>query len=283
MTVYADILFLTNLFVNAVILYLSQKISYLKPKYFNIILAAAFGALYAVAVFVMKFGFLNTLILKLVVSAAMVYIVNGIMPLKKFLRVLAALYAVSFLCCGAAMGVSYVTGANKMPSVYGTMFIGVSFGGLVCAVIITAVTVFFASRLKRRKQSRSFENITIGLFDKSISVKALVDTGNLLYEPISGYPVVIAEYESIKQILPPMFNPDDGGQCQNLKIRYIPYNALGNNGGLMVGFVPDFVKTGGRYIKCCVAVYNGILSKGNEYGALISPEICCNDERSKTV
>ena len=85
-------------------------------------------------------------------------------------------------------------------------------------------------------------DISIEINDKKINLKGIVDTGNSLTDPISKYPVIIVEYDAIKNILPveirdillnnQIFNFDQiiaqlSGSSWVTRFRIIPYQALG--------------------------------------------------------
>ena len=98
---------------------------------------------------------------------------------------------------------------------------------------ISALILLFCL-LYRRKSIRNTWSIHLCVSANGSSVRftALIDTGNRLHEPLSGLPVIIAEEEILKDIL-----PDKG-------YRKVAYGGLGGNGTLNC-FRPDFI-----WIKC---------------------------------
>ena len=64
---------------------------------------------------------------------------------------------------------------------------------------------------------------------------ALMDTGNSLCEPFSGYPVILAEKS--------VFNKLNGGETPE-KIRLIPVSTVGGE-ALIKAFRPESLKIGG--------------------------------------
>ena len=119
---------------------------------------------------------------------------------------------------------------------------------------------------------------------KSVKINGLFDTGNSLLDPITLYPVVIVEYDKIKEILPAevrefLKESSDLSFSMNRKyskkIRLIPYSTVGNN-EILKGFRPDYITINGReeHIKdVIIAVVYNKLSSNNEFDAILHPLI----------
>ena len=68
-------------------------------------------------------------------------------------------------------------------------------GGIV-GFTITAIAFHFAKRRFTKKDM--YCNITIYFKEKSITTTALLDTGNMLKDPITSMPVIVVEKEILK-------------------------------------------------------------------------------------
>lgn len=133
----------------------------------------------------------------------------------------------------------------------------------------------------------SYYSIDIYCSNKIINVNALVDTGNLLIEPISNKPVIVAEYSALKAILPSkLVEIYENKRESNLmeivsaisedsfrkSLRIIPFRSVDNEKGMMIGFVADSVKIADKIInKPIIGICRFNLSKNGLYSALISP------------
>ena len=121
---------------------------------------------------------------------------------------------------------------------------------------------------------------------KEVRLKALIDSGNLLKDPISQLPVIIVEKEKLKELVDIhlLENMDsilkgewlaenyDSRLQQNFVI--IPFRSLGNDHGLLIGFKPDKlelqVEDGYFKKEAIIGIYPGSLSgKSGEYQAII--------------
>ena len=82
----------------------------------------------------------------------------------------------------------------------------------------------------------------------------MIDTGNLLKDPITGTPVIVVEKQSLKEIIEEeILNQIEGilegkyidtKYTENYisKFRLIPFSSLGKQNGMLIGFKPDEVK-----------------------------------------
>ena len=259
MTVYLDVLFLINFAVNTIILLLCIRLSCQKINFIRILLSSLIGSLYGVFVFTPWGKPLNSGAFKLLVSAGMIVVATGKITFKRRIYSLLMLYAVSFICSGALMALVYFKGESILG--------GVKYINLVLSLIVSAITVFLILYVKGKKAFKEFKKITFCVNGNKVCLNALVDTGNMLTEPLSGMPVAIVECGCLSKSI---------GNLGNLKLRFIPYKSLGCEGDMLTGFIPDSFMVDNNNVKCCVAIYNGKLSASSEYEALIPPKMCCD-------
>ena len=138
------------------------------------------------------------------------------------------------------------------------------------------------------------------LENKIVKIKAMLDTGNQLKEPITGTPVIIVEKEKLYGLLPEsILNHTDeiiGGDWseneENISYRarfhIIPFSSIGKQNGMLLGFKVDEVKviTDIEEIinqKVIVCLYNQKLSKTNAYSALIGLDMLEGREENELI
>ena len=123
--------------------------------------------------------------------------------------------------------------------------------------------------------------------EKEVSLKAIIDTGNFLKEPLTGNPVIIVEKDALKNvisenILNNLENIISGNfnieEKYLYKIKLIPFTALGTESGLLLGIKPDGISINyqEKNIQCnnvIIGIYEKKLSKSNKYNALIGIDI----------
>ena len=112
-----------------------------------------------------------------------------------------------------------------------------------------------------------------------------MDTGNLLLDPITQYPVIVVDYKSIDSIVPEgikEFFREEGNLNAVInrkyinKIRLIPCSDVGGT-TVLKGFKPDFViiknKESKVYRDVIIAVSYKNLSQNNDFSAILNPQL----------
>lgn len=118
------------------------------------------------------------------------------------------------------------------------------------------------------------------------NVKAMIDTGNLLKDPITNSPVIIIEKSSLNNILPEKILENSqkiiNGEYEfseeylkyASKFRVLPFSSLGKQNGMLLGFKVDKVKAeinDEEIIRddVIVGIYDKKLSNKGQYQCLI--------------
>lgn len=295
MEVYLDILILENLIMNYIILWVTAKFSKEQTSQIRLILSSLVGALYATVIFFPALKFIYTFVYKILISFIMIVIAFYPQKLRQFLKLISTFYIVSFVFGGAAFGLFYFTDIGAIIS-NGVFYISnFPIKILIISSILSYLIIKFVwSAVQSRISKENMYVILDIIFDnKKINLKALIDTANSLYDPISNLPVIIVEFDAIKDLLPDdikeVFNAskeNDLNLITNVvsnsdwisRFRLIPYTSLGKENGILIGFRPDEINieetNSTREIKnIIVGIYNKKLSKDQSYNALLHPEI----------
>lgn len=297
MEVYADLLFLENLTVNYFILLATSKIAKVNTMRPRMLGSAFLGSLGVfVYLFFPNISIWTAIIYKIGLSLILVYVAYPIENIRQMTSVLSAFYICTFAFAGVVLAFIYA-GPLLGDDVY--YYLKEGEGRKILTLILSGIAVLillktFGKMFRRRIINDSMTiSIIVGVDDKTVEIPAFLDTGNFLCDPITKVPVVVAEYEAIKYLL-----PDDlkntykeniikdwesiikifETSSWRLRFRFIPFQSLGNENGMLLGFKPDYVKIhetkGGDEI--IIAIYSKSLSggkRGNEYGAIIGPEL----------
>lgn len=296
--VYGDIIFVENFLMNYLILFSTAKLTRISYKKINMIIASVAGAIYAVFYYLPGFEYLYTWLLKIIFSLFIIAVAFNPYTIKEFGRIILVFYIISLIFGGAAFGVYYLVNGVRF-SYKGIFYMEnfpakLLFLSIICSYIIVKFSWgYIISRIRREK---ILLDIAILKDNKRICLVALVDTGNSLTDPITNLPVIIAEYEAIKELLPEeiqmIFEHNKENNLNAIasalsrsdwmtKFRFIPFKSLGTENGMLIGFKPDAVSIEDKKVRNCVkdiiiAIYNKRLSKDGEYSALLHPEILSN-------
>lgn len=282
-TVYIDVLFIVNFIVNILILEGTSLIMREETKAYKTLMAAGVGALYAVAIFFVDIGTLQGSVLKLLVSVVIVFIGFPYKSGKVFLKILGSFYLVSLIFGGGVIAILSMTNLGmKMGAIYsnGAVYVSLPWQILILSSAVTYFLIAFFSRVRRKniQKAKIERKLTIYVQNKKIDVAAIIDTGNTLCEPISGSPVIVCEYGLIESILPKGEESILEKMVKaKLKIRMIPFSAVGNENGMMIGFLPDRIEVDNCEAKrCVVGICENKLSADCAYHALLNPMVMVN-------
>ena len=155
-------------------------------------------------------------------------------------------------------------------------------------VIITAFSIV-KSKISKKDM---FCDIEIKLNEKIVKTKAMIDTGNMLKEPITNTPVVVVEHTLLYECMPKeiLNNLENilGGDFEKItedirneyisKLKLIPFSSLGKQNGMLLGIKPQYLKIINEeqeQVKenVIIGIYNKSLTKRGEYRALIGIEL----------
>jgi len=299
LNVYADIVLLINFVMNLLILWTAGKLAARQIKLWKLILGALFMAVsYCAVIFVENlhmYYHLVTAVIMLLIGILIAYTPQKLVILFKLVMFS---YFIAFLIGGIGMGLFYI---SEFYSIVDTISeASVRNPPLPLSVLFGAVAIFgviyrFGSQwLGARAIKRQFcMAVRIFFGDQDLELNALVDTGNSLRDPLNHAPVIVAEFESIKAFLPDsvklLFYEKQEDNLQYIlestqmsdftgRLRMIPYESLGKQNGLLIGFRPDKVeitreKDTITLSEVVIGIYNRSLSHNGDYQGLLNPEL----------
>ena len=284
MTVYLDIILLENLCMNFIILYATGFIIKGKIRYINLLISSSIGAVYAILVYMQIFEIYSNMITKMILSIAMIYVAFLPKGIKGLLKYLLIFYLVSFVFGGCAFALLYFLKPENIfmrNGVYiGTYPIKIALLGAIVGFIVVHIA------------------FKITMNNKKVNIKAMLDTGNGLKDPITGSPVAVVEKEKLVGLLPDnILNNTErilGGDWKDENINFrskfcvIPFNSIGKQNGMMLGFKVDEIKIINDIEeivnkKAIVCLYNQKLSKTNAYSALIGLDMLERRENNELI
>lgn len=302
MTIYLDVVLIENLCMNYIILFATGYLLKIKINHIKLILSALLGGIYSILAYMQILEIYSNFLLKIILSIVMVYLAYNAINIKQLAKQLIFFYFISFLFGGCAFALLYFIKPQeiliKNGTYIGTYPLKIAILGGIVGFTITAVVFSFAK--KRITKKDIYCDITIYFEEKNVTTKALLDTGNMLKDPITSMPVVIVEKEILKNILPdiilnnlnkiiggdvPKEVYNDGNLEYITKFRVIPFKTIGKENGMLLGFKANKVEIKDEEnIKniddVIIGIYENKLSKKNQYLALMGLELL---ERSQKV
>lgn len=114
MTIYIDIIFLENLFMNYIIIYATGIIVKAPIKIIRTFLASGIGGIYAILSYMSMLEICSNLFLKIALSVVIVYIAFNPKNKKIFFKQLMIFYLTSFTFGGVAFALLYFVSPQKI-------------------------------------------------------------------------------------------------------------------------------------------------------------------------
>lgn len=295
MTIYIDVVLIENLCMNYIILFATGYILKEKRNSIRLILSALIGGIYSIIAYMQILDLYSNMGMKFLLSVIMVYIAYNAKNIKKMARQIVMFYMVSFVFGGCAFALLYFVKPQEIIMQNG-MYVGTYplkialLGGIVGFTIMTIA--FKVVKAKLRKKDMYCE-IQIYLNEKNIKTKAMIDTGNMLKDPITRMPVIVVQKNVLYDIIPYKILdnleniiggdvPKELYENENIqyisKFRVIPFSSIGKQNGLLLGFKASKVETYFDETKreiqnVVIGIYNQSLSKKDEYCALIGLDL----------
>lgn len=294
MTIYIDVVFIENLIMNYIILFATGIIIKIKIKHMRLILASVLGAIYSIVAYMSILEIYSSIILKIILSIIIVYIAFNPQNVKSMWKDIVIFYMTSFVFGGAAFALIYIIKPQDILMKNG-LFLGtyplktIILGAIIAFIIIVTSFKIVKSKISKKDM---FCTIKVKLNQQEIETKAMIDTGNLLKEPISNTPVIVVEHTLLYDCMPKeiLNNLENilGGDFENIpeeiknkyisKLKVIPFSSLGKQNGMLIGIKPEYViikneENENKIDNVIIGIYNKSLTKKGEYRALIGIEL----------
>ena len=234
MVIYVDVLLVLNYITTVLLVAGTAKLLGVQATRLRIVGAALLGAAGSLAIFV-PLSFFAILAYRLFLSGLIVLVA---LPWENFTQLLKGwgmFFAVNFFFAGAMLGIWLLFAPRGMIYMGGVVYFNINPMGLLIGAVAAYILLGFAHRLSRAGRLTGIKcRATIKLGGNSCTLNALIDTGNSLYEPFSGAPVIVCPLREVGVILDSALATaikagdwQTAAQKAGVRIRVIPYAAMG--------------------------------------------------------
>jgi len=241
-TIYIDVYFLLNFTVDLLSIYFASKISRVSIRGVNFFLVSLIGASYGVLSILIPSGVVIDILMLVFATVLVILCMGRRISLSRKIKVficyiiLMALIGglVHFFYSILSRYVQYKPTAdpeNRKLLILSILIIS-SFG------VIKLISIIFA-----RSSSEKNVRLSINFFERRVEFDALIDTGNLIIDPIDSTPVLLITQGLADKIIPsgiPNGIESITNDFKN-KVRIIPI-VKGNEHKIHIGFLPDCVE-----------------------------------------
>ena len=267
-TVYLDELFLLNLAVDYFLLLATAKLCALPFRRGRFAAAAALGALWCCAALVPGLAFLSQPVMRFVLGLGMTLAAFG--AEKHLLRCFFSFLGVSALFGGAVYAAALYRGLSSK----GPLF-RLDMRVLILSFALCWAAVSLVFRRSVKNASRPLREITLERRGRTVRFRALEDTGNCLYDPLTGCGALVVEADALASLFPEL-SPErlTGSPADAVPLvpgsRLLPYADVSGKTKLLLAFRPDRVTVDGEQRSdLLTAVAPGSLGGNGSYQAII--------------
>lgn len=254
-TVWGDLLFFVNFCIDFQCMFLTAKL--LKRRFFlwRAVLFSALGATYAVAALFVSSTGIVALLLDLFVCFFMclgAFFERG-EHARAVLLPFFFYFGVSFLVGGAMSGMGSLLSRLTLP--YGLGSGETPRGAFFFLALVGGVLTFAWGSISRRRAATLNARLRVEIGELAVTLLGVVDTANLLADPVSQRPVVILSHDVAKRLfstpLADIFATSNTAAMASLphewtkRVRLLPSSTVTGE-RLLVGVMPDraFLDTG---------------------------------------
>lgn len=264
---YGDVLFFVNFTMDFLTLFITASILHRPIRRGRMTLAAAIGALYGVAACFMGGTVLFGIAVNVAVSLLMCYIAFG----KRLLPCLALFYGSGCLLGGAMTALYSLVGSmSGMPSVAvggheTAVASDIPLGWMAVVAGIVGAAAILGGRMEQRNRHARRVSLTVGWEERRAVLEGLIDSGNLLTDPLGGRPVIVVRREALRTLLPtalmPLLTAEDPSCLAELppeaaiRVRVIPAQGIGGR-TVFLALRPDRLAVDGMEKEALLALGN---------------------------
>lgn len=238
--IYADILYVLNVYITYGLLLLTGLISKTELKRLRLLLSSLLSGLYSLIILVPDIS--ENLVAMSRIPACLLLVLVGYKVINKrhFLRLTVCFFAVNFAFAGLMFALWYFFSPQNMYYNNGIVYFDID---AVTLVVLTAVCWVLLKIICKIVSFRAPHNTVYDLHiyykDEEFLCKSLLDTGNSLTDPFTAYPVIVV----YRGVFGSTFDgrlTDEKHLSEN-KLRLLVCSTVGGD-GLLPCFRPENVK-----------------------------------------
>ena len=274
---YLDTYFLINFMINFFLLITTAALGVLEVSKKRMVLSACCGGLYAIATIILPYN--QILLFHVLFGWILCIIAFGYGTFSESLHRFILFLLVSFLCAGSVCAICFLSIHTKLLPNPNDLF--TTLGPNIVLGSSVVVCLFSSVVLKGRADGKKIKHLTLYAFNNKLQIRALVDTGNTLRDPLTNTSVLIMSKTQAmnvfsKEIQEILQTNDVSDAATVFKKLYengfgtgfflLPYRSIGISDGILLSFVAKEADTS---VKRCIALCEQQITDGISYDAII--------------
>lgn len=202
MTVYADILILTNFVADYFLILLACRFLHKKPRLRRLLLSSALGGMFSLYIFLPQSNFVFQIAVQIIMSIALCFVAFGYDGVKSFLRSVAVLFCVNFAYSGAMIAIWLMFKPYGMVINNSVVYFNIS----PLFLILFSVIGYFAAMLIKKAVKKPFLSsayCTVRLLcqNTTVEVVGVLDTGNSLSDVFGLSEIFVTDIDTVQKVM----------------------------------------------------------------------------------
>ena len=251
--VYGDVLFLVNFSIDFLVLFMAGYFLHIKRRPFRLVLAALIGGIYGVLILLPPLSWIWMLAVHIIMAFVLCLIAYAPLGGRMLFSLFLSFFGAALLLGGALTALYSFLATVFEPSGSNALTNSKKAEMLLLYAAVSALVLFVGGRCLARKRRK--REIMVEVWDdgRCLTVCGLVDSGNLLEDPLTGKPVILVRRREVLSLLPGDIlgalekNMDESRLPVHMrrKIRIIlAQGAVGRQ--VLLGYLPDDIYLYGK-------------------------------------
>ena len=228
--IYADVLFILNVYITYALLMLTAMFLGISPKRIRLLLASIIGGASSFLIFAEGLNAIVSGAIRLILCIIFCFISFSFKGTRQCLRQVATFLGVNFLFAGLMFDIWYFVSPTAVYYNTGVVYFDIDMLSLVTvtAVCYFAIKVFGAISQLRRPENVLYD-VTLHILGDEFILKGFLDTGNNLKDPFTSADVIVVSRSALEKYFPKEKSLNEIIGESPLKIRYLPCNTVSGN------------------------------------------------------
>ncbi len=224
--IYLDVFFLTNFFMDYIVLFLVNKLCRFAATKLRMLFSATLGAIWSVFEIMVpkQIHWLAIICTYVLISLLMIKICAWKCKLSQLLKGVVTLYGVTCMLAGVMHMIYYNTYAGYLINQ-----VIMKDSDLLVFVMISLGLLYliYIQIIRLKTYGKKMCRVRIEICRQNIELMGMIDTGNVLMDPFVGKPVCVADKTCFDKVL------GEIEDLQDCKYHIIPFSSLGCENGLL--------------------------------------------------
>lgn len=201
--VYVDLLFLINFSMDFLCFYVTARLLHRRFAIWRSMLGALVGGIYSVVILFLSMNYIPGMLADLGVCALMCLFAFGCADktLYEFCLCTSVYFCVSAALGGFMTAMYSLLNRLELPLAESGASDGISVWLFGLLALVSGLVSLLGGRFFRGTSSATVADVEITYLGKSVTVRAFVDTGNMLSDPLSGKPVIVVDKRAAEKIM----------------------------------------------------------------------------------